>query len=210
MMLYEILIGADFEGSKVGFIWCSDGSFVRPDKFSNKLGKTARCYVLSKGKAVSIMRSVTKFSWAPLYSVLYYYDAYDKSSFSDGVANSKAIMGHERASETGSPAAYASCSQSIDGVTSYMPAVEELKELYQSIMSGRMKENLITAGLYEKCNYRMNDNGIDGWSEIWSSTEYSPHGSLSSLAMFVNELGIRHYSYSGKNKARYVIPFFNI
>lgn len=94
------------------------------------------------------------------------------------------------------------CSKVINaGEHGYLPSIDELAEVYDSIMHGAMKEDLKEAGLYELCNYRSKDSSINGWRYIWSSTEKHLHG-----ANFMYYNG--EIPYNSRSTYGYILPFF--
>lgn len=93
----------------------------------------------------------------------------------------------------------------------HLPGSFNLKVLYESIMWGKMKEDLIKAGLYESCNYRMpcgpatnGDPTRPDWSHVWTNEE----GSDDFTAYYVSSTG---YLYSKpKDYMSFTIPFYKI
>lgn len=95
-------------------------------------------------------------------------------------------------------------SQSNAGINGHLPSIEYLVETYRSIMFGDMKDDLITAGIYNKCNYTlMSIDSNNGWLWIWSETEKDSKSSY-----FVDHGG--HDMNYDKRGCFYVIPFFDI
>lgn len=92
-----------------------------------------------------------------------------------------------------------------DGKSGYLPSSSELQSLYSSIMSSKMKSDLITAGIYEMCNYRLpagaDDASEPNWWHIWSRDEYSAN----------NAYNVGYYGSvyaNNKSTGHYFIPFF--
>ena len=210
MILYELLKGNHYLSSRVakeGRIWCTDGSFVDPCEF-NPLRKIAYGYVLDKNRIVSLNKSSLRLSWAKSNNFMNkYLTDFRSSSLYLGSDNSEELKNSEEFSYANCPAIFYACNQINHGIESYMPAVKELQFLYNSIMDGRMKKDLITAGIYKNCNYRLRseDGMSDEWHYIWSSTQ---HISYCKDAWYVGPDGSAH-SNSKLHKC-YVIPFFNI
>lgn len=186
---------------KARYIWCTDGSFVTPAKLSSS-GKAAYGYALSSTTVVGIIK-LDGLAWSPGSGP--FYNATNAQSLTDGVANSNILKSISGFSSTNCPAIYYSCTQTNGGKTSYMPARDELKPLYNSIMKGNMKTDLTTAGIYTSCNYReATSSSSVGWNYVWSSSEYSE---ATAGAWIVNLVGDR--SSAMKNQGQSVIPFFD-
>lgn len=143
MVLYDLLLGVEpsYLNPK-GKIWCSDGSFIRPDQF-RKLGdrwsasKYPVGYGLNDNVAVPIIRENLFRSW---------------------------YLAHKYCNDC------IKVSDKYGTVNGYLPSEGELSELYDSIMYGRMMKDLITAGVYEECNYRLEKHS--SWGYMWTSKEY--------------------------------------
>lgn len=91
----------------------------------------------------------------------------------------------------------------------YLPSDRELRTLYDSIMGrityGRMKRDLMKAGIYELCNYRLGIEELDSpdnWGSVWSSTYYCYQHPI-----VTNSGGSLYYPDSDKH---YVIPFYKL
>lgn len=205
MTLYEVLVESKVNVERM--IWCTDGSFIRPKNFK-KSGKEAYGYALDGTTVARLTRSACTV-WAPSNSPFYTTNLTRATSTTDGVANSDILRSFSGFSSSACPAIYYGCTQVNAGVTSYMPARDEVDSLRSSIMSGNMKKDLITAGLYESCNYRraynnsMTNSG--DWYDIWSSTQYSD---LNYFAWDVYYDGSK--DFDSKYYALCVIPFFKV
>lgn len=201
MELYELLIGSRFH--TLGLILCTDGSILSPLEFKLS-SKEALGYFLDDNKAVSIARSEDPYPWALSKSPLYYYIG--STSKDDGLGNSSLLLSMG-VDEYYSPSIYKYRSSPLTFITPYMPALNELLNLYSSIVYGRMRDDLITAGLYEKCNYRDDNDGDTGWRTIWSSTECShthePHSSA-----YVGYNG--GYTYLNKSTPINTVTFYSL
>lgn len=182
------------------YIWCTDGSFVAPECYQSS-GKTAYGYALSNTKVARLTKSSDTMVWAPENTAFSFFNATGAQSLTDGVANSNKIKSMYGFDSTNCPAVHYSCNQVNANKFSYMPAKEEVVTLYNSIMSGNMKDDLITAGLYESCNYR--DKSSDSWNVIWSSTE---HSKTTNKVWFISHIISQPINY--KFVDYYVIPFF--
>lgn len=208
MRLYELLVG--FNTSIKGYIWCRDGSLIKPRNLRNS-GKEAYGYALSDTTVARLTRSTIGMSWAPSNSPFFYnYNFTGAGSLTDGVVNSNCLKSQDRFSPSSNcPAVYYGCSQVNAGKVSYMPARDELVTLYKSIMSGRMKDDLITAGIYTtSCNYRnASDDFSTGWCHIWSSSQCSD--SNYRVWIVYSNGGGKNYGYKNSTNV-YVIPFFKI
>lgn len=212
MRLYELLIMQRIDLS--GRIWCTDGSLIDP-RCLRRSGKKAYGYALNNTTLVSLTRSNNGMAWAPSNSPFFYnYNFTGAGSLTDGVVNSNFLKSQDGFSPSSNcpsfncPAVYYGCSKVNAGKVSYMPARDELLDLYKSIMSGRMKDDLITAGIYTtSCNYRnASDDFSTGWCNIWSSSQCSDS---SYGAWIVYSNGGRNYGYKNSTNV-YVIPFFKI
>lgn len=210
MILYNLLIERilDITNTK-GKIWCRDGSFIDPSKFKES-GKLAYGYMLDDKTAVRLTRS-SGMEWSSKDINWYSTNLIKAYSPTDGVFNSSFLRDQSEFNPTNCPAIYYSCTQVNAVVTSYMPSVNELMYLYNSIMYGSMRTNLNTAGLYESCNYRIANISIDSdtsddWFGIWSSSQYLGY---SDTVWVVSYDGAKRYN--GKCYYRNcVIPFFRI
>lgn len=204
MRLYELLVG--FNASIKGYIWCRDGSLIKPRNLRNS-GKEAYGYVLSDTTVARLTRSTIGMSWAPSSSPWYDANFTGAQSLADGVSNSNYLKSIDRFNSTDCPAVHYGCTRINAGKVSYMPSRDELLDLYDSIMSGDMRMDLIIAGLYDTCNYRNASNDTDiGWGWIWSSSQ----GSDNSHGVWqVYCSGLRGYSYKNAPNGC-VIPFFKV
>lgn len=204
MRLYEALIG--LTSGTEGKIWCTDGSLIRPEFFKNS-GREAYGYALDNKRLVRITRS-SGMPWTPSMDSLYSIDLEDASSPSDGIKNSEFLKGTGEFNYTNCPAIYYACTQTNGGRTSYMPSRYEVKVLYMSIMCGRMKHDLIKAGLYEKCNYT-NSSYLDesnDWLYVWSSSQCSGHPDH---VWATNHYGGQGYCLKYSSDGC-VVPFFKV
>lgn len=132
MKLYELLVGIRTRSK--GLIWCTDGSFMDPIKFRNS-GKEAYGYTLDDNTAVRLTRS-PGMAWSYKTSPWYNANFLGAQSTTDGVTNSEYLKARNGYGPDNCPAVYYSCTQVNAGVTSYMPSIEELVTLHNSIMLG--------------------------------------------------------------------------
>lgn len=202
-------IGDKIIESKEGFIWCTNGELVRPKDFKDS-GKIAYGYLLNNDTAVRLTKSKKKFTWSDGSPNTNYCGSFSKT---DGFHNSEELRKKlSKIKYSSLPAVYEACSQVNAFTISYMPSVTELTNLYKSIMHGSMKKDLIKAGIYELCDYRENNDSINGWNEVWSSTESedSPGAALAVTYLgncyYYNKYSDRHRSLLSYN----IIPFFRV
>lgn len=169
MKLYNLITEhKDLKEPRKGYIWCTDGSFVKPEEFSTS-GKTAYGYALTNKFVVSIRKSSKSMGW------------YDSSRYC--------------------------MNESIAGKRGRVPSLDDLKSIIDSIMDGRMKDDLLTAGIYELCNYRIADDCTDGWNYIWSRDIYDSYPSYLNRGFYV----LSYYKGSLVTQftlPRYALPVF--
>lgn len=211
MILYNLIVENSNLLNKKGCIWCTDGSFIKPKNFSRS-GREAYGYCLDNDTAVRLTRNSIKVEWSNIDKNLYC--STGSISRSDGFSNSEVLRSIDEFSRSKGHAIYECLDQSNAGIKSYMPAIEELSELYKSIMYGDMNEDLRTAGIYELCNYRLSARKLGSysyWGEVWSSTESTDEKMSDYIyCVFSNGKIYPCYKSHKRRDKGYYIPFFRI
>lgn len=214
MNIYNLLSGEINAKNAPGRIWCTDGSILSPDEFkeSGRDPSTAYGYIGLKGNtAVRLFKGgyYEKHWMDPSANPAHISrSGVLACSNDDGLSNTDLLITDVLSQNSLKlfPALSYALGTCNAGVYAYMPAIDELINLYWSLNNGKMRKDLIDAGLYESCNYAKKYGGsVWNWGSVWSSTEYSETEAYTFEVLYNGQPKVLIQPKSLKS---YVIPFF--